>query len=501
MFKFLSKNGLYVLLLPTFFVIHGYAENFGLINFNDCLVLLATYLTATLMIYFMGWLLFRNHLKASLFAGYLLFLYLFFGAIDDFFKAHLLLFSRYIIIIPGYFLSICLLVVYLLKTKTVFHRPTFFLNILLLIYLLIDISSIAWNSSHPNADKLSIYGSDKIIDYKPCAGCKNPDLYFLVFDEYTSTDNLKKTFNYDNSKLDSFLLQRGFAIQSRSQSNYNFTPFSIASILNMNYIQGIKNTGACTIQDYANCNRLIRNNAIIRFLSTRNYDVVNYSIFDLAGYPALIESSLLPVKTRLITDQTLFNRMVHDLGWHLYMGKFEIKWLSKNIIYGTLNNNNTMMSWVKTESRRNSAHPRFVYAHFEMPHPPFYFDKNFQPRDEKELVAEKKTTNIDSYKGYLPYTNSKIEELVDSIQINTNNSAVIILMGDHGFRVEMGNLSHSHQFKNLNAVYFPDKNYQLMTDSITGVNQFRVILNSLFDQQLPMLKDTAIFLRDQPQLQ
>ena len=58
--------------------------------------------------------------------------------------------------------------------------------------------------------------------------------------------------------------------------------------------------------------------------------------------------------------------------------------------------------------------------------------------------------------------------------------------------------SHSHYYKNLNAVYFPDKDYQLMTDSIGGVNQFRVIFNTLFKQNMPLLKDSTIFLIDQP---
>jgi hypothetical protein len=271
----------------------------------------------------------------------------------------------------------------------------------------------------------------------------------------------------------------------------------MASIMNLNYISGIKNVNACSIQDYANCNNLIRNNEVIRFLSSRQYDVVNYSIFDLAGNPSLLESSLLPVKTRLISEQTLYNRIIHDIGWNLYIGKFEIKWLSKNIIYGTLNNNNKILALVKHESSLNTGHPRFVYAHFEMPHPPFYYNKNYQLRDKKDLVAEQYGYHIDSYKGYIPYTNSKIKELIDTIQKNTNHSAVIILMGDHGYRVETGGASRSHHFKNLNAVYFPNQEYQLMTDSITGVNQFRAIFNTLFKQHLPLLKDSAIFLTDQ----
>ncbi|HEY2348389.1 MAG TPA: sulfatase-like hydrolase/transferase [Puia sp.] len=492
----LSKNGIYVFLIPLFFVLHGYVQNFGLIEVRDCLSLLLSYFVSVIILYLFLWLLYRNHLKASLLTGYIFSFYLFFGAIDDFFKAHIFFMSRYVIIIPIFIISVCCVAIYLKKTGKHFYRLSFFINILLLIYILVDAGDWAWKSIRNNTDKLSIYGNEQMNSYRTCSDCKNPDIYFLLFDEYGSSFSLRENFNYNNAGLDSFLIKKGFSIQTHSHSNYNFTSFSMASILNLNYISGIKNVNACTIQDYANCNNLIRNNEVIRFLSSRQYDIINYSIFDLAGNPTMLESSLLPIKTRLISEQTLYNRMVHDIGWNLYTGKFELKWLTKNIIYGTLNNNNKILALVNHESSLYNTHPRFVYAHFEMPHPPFYYDRNFQLRDKKELAAEQYGYHIESYKGYIPYTNRKIEELIDTIQNNTQNSAVIILMGDHGYRVEMDTSSRLHHFSNLNAVYFPNREYQFMTDSINGVNQFRAILNTLFKQQLPLLKDSLIFLTD-----
>ena len=114
-------------------------------------------------------------------------------------------------------------------------------------------------------------------------------------------------------------------------------------------------------------------------------------------------------------------------------------------------------------------------------------------------MAEQQGHHIDSYLDYIPYTNQKIKELIDTIQQNTNHSAVIILMGDHGFRVTPDGSSTGHYFQNLNAVYFPEKNYRELNDSISGVNQFRIIFNTLFRQSLPVLKDSTVFLTDQPE--
>jgi hypothetical protein len=223
-------------------------------------------------------------------------------------------------------------------------------------------------------------------------------------------------------------------------------------------------------------------------------------VFDLAGNPTLVESTLLPVKTRLITDQTLYNRVMHDIGWNLYIGKFEIKWLTKNRIYSSLNNDKLLLAAAEQETSKKTSHPRFVYLHLAMPHFPYYYDEHLQMRSEKDMFDDMNPGHVDSYFKYLLYTNKKLEELVDTIQKNSNHPAVIILMGDHGYRTNTNDGDRTHYFKNMNAVYFPDKNYRLFTDSITGVNQFRIILNSLFKQNLPLLQDSTIFLTDKPQV-
>jgi hypothetical protein len=79
-----------------------------------------------------------------------------------------------------------------------------------------------------------------------------------------------------------------------------------------------------------------------------------------------------------------------------------------------------------------------------------------------------------------------------------NPSSVIVLLGDHGFRgTSRSSKEYSiHAFKNLNAVYFPHRDYSGLYDSISNVNQFSVILNKLFALQYSVLPDTTIFLVD-----
>jgi hypothetical protein len=45
----------------------------------------------------------------------------------------------------------------------------------------------------------------------------------------------------------------------------------------------------------------------------------------------------------------------------------------------------------------------------------------------------------------------------------------------------------------LNCYYFPDRNYQGITDHITPVNSFRVVLNHFFEANLPLLEERNYF--------
>jgi hypothetical protein len=325
-----------------------------------------------------------------------------------------------------------------------------------------------------------------------CDTCIQPDIYFLLFDEYSSSSSLKELWNCDNNDLDSFLLKQGFSIQPYSRSNYNFTPFSMASTLNMNYLD-IPNPKACTVKDYTSCFASIKNNTACSLLRSLGYNIVNYSIFDLDKNPSPVTEDFLPLKTKLITAQTFVSRIKKDLFYHLLIGKLEIPWLSKDLIYATDNNNEKIIKSTLAESTMPSQQPRFIYSHIEMPHPPFYYNKNGRVTDKKILIEEHSHPSPAFYLEYLPKTNEVIKQLVMSIIRNAKRPVVIVLMGDHGFRTDQ---PESHHFRNQNAVYVSFTDQKWFAPAISNVNEFRVLFNHLFKTSFPLLKDSTCFLKD-----
>ncbi len=489
----LKKWPLYILLLPIFFVTHGVKENFGFILPADYLPLIGFYCGGSIILYGVFYFFYRSQAKAGITSFLAMTVFFFYGFIQDFLKEHFPSVNRYSILLPIFFLMLVIAGILVKKSKSNFKQFSFFLNSLLLIYTVFDLSVIITKTFLPPADKFSIYSFAPNSQYKICDTCNKPDVYFLVFDEYTSSLNLKNNFGFNNQQLDSFLIDKQFQIQKHSISNYNFTPFSVASILNMSYIGGI-DTRKVSVDDYAACNKLIRENEVCKYFSASGYDIVNCSIFDIAGNPAPVNQDFLPLKARLITDRSLWGRVKKDLSWNLLTGKFKMKWFAENSEYIYKYNNDKLITLVKKEATKKARKPRFIYAHYNMPHPPYYYDKDGKETDKKKLSHEY-DADKNLYVGYLQYSNSKIKELVNTILQNSSGQAVIIIMGDHGFRNDK-KMPQDAFFQNQNAVYLPKKKYQQLYDSISAVNQFKVVINTLFNQSIPLSNDSTIFLKD-----
>jgi hypothetical protein len=486
--SFLQSRPVYLLLLPVFFVFHGWVENFNAIPLADAFWLLLTYFITALVIFFLGWLLYRDQHKAALLAFCLMAFHFFFGILQDLVKNWLgnAFITRYSFVFPFFLILFILLIIILKKKKGISPKTGFFLNVLFSVLILLDAGWLL--SKLFSRSQLKQARSFQKID---CGNCAKPDIYLLIFDEYGSSSALKECWSYDNSDLDSFLLQKKFRIFPSSKSNYNFTEFSMASTLNMDWL-AIADPGACTIRDYNRSFELIKKNQVANILRSAGYTIRNYSIFDIENEPSFVSEGFLPLKTKLITSQTFISRVKKDLFYHLLTGRFEVNWLTKDLIYNTKHNNEKIIEAMISESRKDPAAPRFIYGHIEMPHPPFYYE-NGREKSKQELLAENDTITVSSYLGYLPQTNLVVKKIVTSILDNTKKPVVIILLGDHGFRVDQ---PKDYHFRNLNAVYTSSGDYTGFYENMTNINEFRVLFNNLFRASFPLMKDSTVFLKD-----
>lgn len=374
----------FVLLIPIFFVLHGYRENLGYIHPGEAILLAGVYLIGSAVVFSLTFLLYRNIAKAALAAGFLLAFYFFFGAIQDFLKAYLHPLSRYAIVVPAFCIAAIAWIFFLRRTRRSFTQWLFYLNCLFLIYLLVDTAEIAL-ASPDSLGSHRITASNSTLTYAPYNGPK-PDIYFLIFDAYTSSLALKEQYQYDNGDFDRFLTGKGFHIQYASRSNYKYTILSMPSILNMCYLDKLKDVKGGPVQEYYYLSDLIRDNELMDWLHSIGYDIVNCSIFDLRGHPSPITESLLPLQTRLITDQTFYSRFYRDVGWNFR--QFTVNPLSQKEIDLSLNNDNKLIERLQAVSATPSTHPRIIYGHFNIPHPPYYYDTRGRRRKVKAPTGQ-----------------------------------------------------------------------------------------------------------------
>ncbi|HEY6503004.1 MAG TPA: hypothetical protein VIZ28_03430 [Chitinophagaceae bacterium] len=483
--KIVTRYPLFLLLLPVFFVLHGFMENYDFVPVKDAALLILLYYLTSLILLLLFRFFYKNWLKAALMTFITMAFHFFFGSIQDAIRNYFpgSLISKYAFLLPASFCLLLLLFIFLKKTKKPLQKTASYLNLLFLLLIVIDIVLLARKMSHPKINEAAVLSKE----FTPFADSSKPDVYIIISDEYAGNTELKDIFNFDNTPFFDQLVQRGFHVIPKSTSNYNFTHYSIASTLNMDYLD-LRPKGNQPLLAYAY--ETVRNNKLLHFLQHHQYKFYNYSLVDFKGDPAHTQETFLPVKTRLITSQTFLSRLNKEVRYHLVTWLKSKKEIRKNV-YDTKINNETLIPLTLKAAEEKTIQPKFVLTHLLMPHYPYYFDKNGKEFPLEQLMEGNQHLQ-QNYIEYLQYTNKKLLEITDHILENSSTPPVIILMGDHGFRHFDKPVDPKYFFYNLAAVHLPGKNYSSFTDSLTNVNLVRAVLNTTFNQQLHYLKDTTI---------
>lgn len=474
----------YLIFLPVFFVFHGFVENFFLVPVADALLLLLIYIGISVALAALFWLYFRNIDKAVLFVFLLMAFNFFFGlcfeTLNRFFADTFII--KYSVILSVALLVFVTLAILIKKRTRGLQKLSLYLNLVFSVFIIVDVAILIKKVLTTREEKH--FFSDRIL---PCHKTDLPDVYLVIADEYAGEKDLKEVCGFDNSFFLDSLRKMGFFVANNSRSSYNYTSYSMASLLNMDYLP-LSNDQIKTA-DHKFVFDLIRNNRITSFFRKSGYTVYNYSMFDIKELASKNTSSFIPARTKLFTSQTLFDHLKKDV-WLNFARKAGLNSVLKNAVFENLIYNNEIY-----QSSINNIHSadtarKFVYTHLSLPHYPYYFDSAGNQYSYQQIRSDV-PGNIKSYTSYLQYTNRQLLKLVNEIFQHSSSPPVIILMSDHGYR-SYPKGGDAYVFVNLFSIYLPNKNYDLFNDSITNVNVFRSLLNSTFCQQLPLKKDTTI---------
>jgi Sulfatase len=496
--KILKKSAfLALILLPIFFLLHNYNELFGFINVHQIIkygLIIYLILGLTILLLYAGK---KWNAKTSVILFSLTIFVLLFGPINNYIRTivHSRVLSSYYIVFTICFLVLILIIRKIVRTPAIAPKTILFINLAIIFITVTELMMLFVNKAAYNRTKNLIYPqkplSEKFVSPNLADSAK-PDIYFFVFDAYTNNKTLKQVWNFDNSELADWLGSNGFHIPTDSRSNYNFTAFSVSSTFNMNYIDPTRGSNASVPINILQANESLSDNEALDILKKENY-TINF----LAPFKNSIKENNLGhffeyLSDKQISRQTLVGSLYDSRIWKFVENKltntsdsisYKKPLLEKfRLIRNTVDE---IKSTVDSTTNRN---PHFVYGHIMVPHEPPLFDTTGSFLSYDEVLH---ASMFDTYTAQIRYANSLIREIVSTIKAHNKPNTIIIIEGDHGFGFYSHDSIPKFAFANMNAIYFPDKDYSRVYDSLSPINTFRIVFDQFFKQRYPMLKDTS----------
>jgi hypothetical protein len=503
---FLGKWGIHSFLLPVFFVSHSYIQYYGLVSAGVAAKIFAIIIGITLLFYLSMLALTKNMDKSSQLTTLTFFVFLFYGIIKDFIGITLrfTFLAKYVVLLPLVIFFTIALYINIFK-KNSFFKINLFENLLLSVFIIADAVSACVAPSGIFLNRNLLVRKDVLNVSSIATPDERPDVYFLLFDSYPATDFLRQYLQFDNSRLDSILIKKGFKVINKSRSNYNRTAFSLTSELNFEYLKDLTAKTKLTAQHYNRALLTIKDAVVPEVFLHLGYKMYNLSSFELANQvPIYRESFLTSSEENVLLYNTLPGRIRNDILWNFITGIYVKLFHSVNgresvsILLSDVKKrdfNNKIADSVVHIPADPAVCPKFIYAHFYLPHPPYFYNENGVPNELKRVTDTQSFFSKKYFFPYLKYTNKIIIQTVDSILAGSRKPPVIIIQSDHS-SIDYEGCPNIKDlcFNNYTAFYFPDKQYEQLHDTLSNINTFPLIFNKYFKLHISLKKDSSFYL-------
>ena len=388
------------------------------------------------------------------------------------------------------------------RSKSDFRTATLALNAAAILFVAVPIFGVGWHNWQVlKVQSAAVTAMNRPVPAltAPADGAK-PDIWYIVLDRYARADVLKSQYKFDNDDFLGALSTKGFHVLDQSTANYQRTAHSLASTLNLDYLDAASAISGSGSPDWVILYRLLEDFKVWRALKPLGYQ---YSHLGSWWTPTATNNfaernfswNVVPTFERFLRDQSLPGRLARAAGWQA----MDYRRLQCERV-------GTKFDRLETIAAENGA-AKFVFAHFLMPHPPFVLKEDGSCLPEVEAKARSRT---DNYIDQVRYTNKRLIDLVSHIQGNPDRAAIIILQADEGPWPEriagdehtVGMDTTPVKWKSLSspellekqaifhAIYFPTgKGLAKLPPTMTPVNTFRTIFRQWFGADLPRLPD------------
>ena len=483
--KRLLFGPLHPFLFAAFPVLFLYAHNIPQTSLGDTIFPLLVAESLALLLFGVLYLLRRNAARAALGATAILMLILTYGHVAQFVRGrfHVGSMAAGLGVLLAYAVLFIVVVAGFYRLPSPTRQLSLLLNLTGLLVMLLQIGSAATRtravrSRIPSLDERPALGAFVVADSVPAVSDR-PDIYYIILDRYAGRSALIDVYGFDNSEFLSALENRGFFIQEKGRCNYARTDMSLSSSLNLCYLnraaermrwQALPRALYFWLQDYY----------VWRFLRSQEYCFVHFGTWWYVT--SRNRNADMNVNRMILTEfgmifykTTLFYALGTAIGWDS-MGDQYYRELHK---------------FDRLAEAWRLPGPKFVFAHFLLPHEGFVFDR--EGRFQTRMAQSRRPVNL-NYVEQLEYTNRRVLGVIDSLLANSPVRPVIVLQADEGPRPgdnfsPTDTVSTLHaRYSILHAVLLPSAD-SLFRGVRTPVNTFRVVFNKLFDGQLRLLPE------------
>lgn len=386
-----------------------------------------------------------------------------------------------------------------------------YLNLAVLLMTMVPLVTII--QSYPSAESRNSEAFTTLSNQGPAPTPKHqPNIIQIVVDAYPSALALQEVYGFDNSHFETALTELGFSVPTNPTSPYPMTILSMAAMLNMQYLP---HAGSCTPGDDCDLEPTHKLNTAVRTEDAGDYfkdlasaiqsnDVKKIlESFDYRWVTLSTDYPPLEITPNTLSRCNRFGMSMFEQYMYRYTALSPVsQWLVKNysiplMDIALVDCHDSRINHLKKMAE--DERPFIAFQHIMAPHFPYDIDEQgeFQwpvtPKWDAMLNKDpsKKGQFLSAFLNKLRHTNQYLKTYLKRIIEEVPGDTLIVIHGDHGARILMGESRETTCFKEiispLVAVYATEGIPLTIPDDINLVNFYRILFRDLFGLNTPAL--------------
>ena len=320
------------------------------------------------------------------------------------------------------------------------------------------------------------------------------DIYYIVVDGFGRPDVLREYYDLDVQPFIDFLQSRGFYVPEQARSNYAQTYLSIASTLNLNYLDGIATAMGTEARDRRPLQRAIRTNAVMTLAHAAGYDVSAIT----SDYEATLA---FDAADRCTCDRFGLSEFEQATISSTPIAALPLSPWTLEAHRRTLEDSFSALATAAATGRRT-----FVFAHLIAPHPPFVFNADGSRRTTSHTLLGFRDANhfpgstteyISGYRAQTQFVVQRLTAILTALLERPGPTPAVVIHGDHGPGATLnwdnpGSDDRRARMAIFAAYRLPDDGPALYS-TMTPVNGARALATRYLGVTLPFLPDRSHF--------